>query len=246
MFNGLRRGMLGALHLVFPPRCIGCGGAVASDFGLCGACWCDTPFVTGLACDKCGAPLPGDDEGTPVLCDECMRIDRPWNRGRAALTYQGTGRRLILALKHGDRLDLVPPLAGWLHRAALPLLSPDMLVAPIPLHRLRLLKRRYNQSALLSREMARIARLDHCPDLLLRSRITPSQEGLGRDARFANVNGALAVTPKRKDLLAGRKVLLVDDVMTSGATLAVAAEACMRAGAALVCVVTLARVAKDA
>lgn len=238
--------MLGVLHLVFPPRCIACGGAVASDFGLCGDCWRDTPFVTGLVCDKCGAPLPGDDDGAQTLCDDCMAHARPWGQGRAALLYSGTARRLVLALKHGDRLDLVPPLAGWLNRAALPIMTPDMLVAPIPLHRFRLLKRRYNQSALLSGALARLSGLQHCPDLLLRSRATPSQEGLGHDARFANIDRALSVNRKRKATLAGRNVLLVDDVMTSGATLSAATDACFAAGAASVSVVTLARVAKDA
>jgi ComF family protein len=153
---------------------------------------------------------------------------------------------MVLALKHGDRLDLARPAAGWLMRAARPLLLPDMLVAPIPLHWLRLLKRRYNQSALLSKALSGLAGLEHCPDLLIRRRATPSQEGRNRDARFANLSDALALHPRRAAKVEGRHILLIDDVMTSGATLAAAAEACVAGGAKGVSVLVLARVAKDA
>lgn len=238
--------MLGALHLMFPPRCIACGEGVCSDFGLCPSCWRDTPFAAGLVCDKCGVPLPGEDEGKPEFCDDCLTIARPWQRGRAALIYKGAARRMVLAFKHGDRLDLRRPMAAWLMRAAAPMVEPGMLAAPVPLHRLRLIKRRYNQSALLSGAVAVAAGLDHVPDLLQRTRATPSQEGLHRDDRFANMAGAVRVNPRREDLLAGRAVLLVDDVMTSGATFAACAEVCLAAGAANVSVLALARVAKDA
>lgn len=121
-----------------------------------------------------------------------------------------------------------------------------MLVAPIPLHWLRLFKRRYNQSAFLSKAIAQSARLDHCPDLLIRPRATGTQDGKGRDARFANMAGAIVLHPKRAAKVDGRHVLLIDDVMTSGATLAAAAEACIAGGARAISVLTMARVAKDA
>jgi len=238
--------MLGALHLLFPPRCIACGDTVVSDFGLCGACWQQTPFVTGLVCDKCGTPLPGPDEGVAEFCDDCLRIARSWQQGRAALVYQDAARRMVLAFKHGDRLDLARPFAAWLQRAAQPLLLPGTLIAPVPLHRLRLIRRRYNQAALLSGALARAAALQHVPDLLQRARMTPSQEGLHRDDRFANIAGAIRVHRRHKALLQGRNVLLIDDVMTSGATFAACADACLAAGAQTVSVAALARVAKDA
>lgn len=231
---------------MLPPQCIGCGAAVDSDFGLCGSCWRDTPFIAGLVCDRCGTPLPGEDAGHAEYCDDCLTLARPWDRGRAVMLYRDMGRRLVLAFKHGDRLDLARPAAGWLLRAAAPILLPDMLVAPVPLHWSRLLRRRYNQSAVLSRALARLAGLDHCPDLLVRHRKTPSQEGRDRDARFANLSDAIRAHPRRAARIAGRPVLLIDDVMTSGATLAAAADACLAKGAAAVSVLALARVAKDA
>lgn len=238
-------GMQALLHVVYPPQCLSCDARVTTDFGLCSACWRDTPFISGLVCTKCGTPLPGDDTATEVLCDDCLTIARPWSQGRAALVYKDNARKLVLSLKHGDRIDLARPAAQWMLRVAQPMLVPGMLVAPIPLHWMRLIKRRYNQAALLSAGLAKLASLDHCPDLLQRRRSTGSQEGRSRDARFANMADALTVHPRRAARIEGRHILLVDDVMTSGATLAAAAEACVAAGAIGISVLVMARVTKD-
>jgi predicted amidophosphoribosyltransferase len=238
--------MQAALHMIYPPQCLNCDALVATDFGLCGECWRQTQFAAGLVCDLCGVPLPGTDPGHAVHCDDCLTIARPWVQGRAAIVYADAGRDMVLALKHGDRMDLAQPCAGWMLRAGQPILRPGMVVAPVPLHWLRLLRRRYNQSALLSAAVARGAGLDHCPDLLHRARRTPTQDGRTRDGRFANVQGALRVTPRHAARIRGRPVLLVDDVMTSGATLAAGAEACLAAGAESVSILVLARVAKEA
>lgn len=234
-----------AIAAIYPPQCISCDALVASDFGLCPACWRDTPFISGLVCCKCGSPVAGE-EGQEVLCDDCLAVERPWSAGRAALLYRDNARRMVLALKHGDRMELARPAAPWLRQAAAPLLRPETLVVPVPLHWWRLIRRKYNQAALLSAALAREAGLEHCPDLLLRRRSTGSQEGRSRDDRFANLRGAFAVHPRRRDRIAGRPVLIVDDVMTSGATFSAAATACLAAGASRVDVVALARVAKDA
>ncbi|WP_126975281.1 ComF family protein [Frigidibacter oleivorans] len=241
-----RRGWRGGIDLIFPPQCVACDAPVAEPFGLCPACWGNAGFIRGLACDLCGAPLPGEAEpGRAEHCDDCLRVARPWVQGRAAMVYEGTGRQLVLALKHGDRLDLVPALARWLAQAAAPLIRPGTLIAPVPLHWRRLLARRANQSALLSGALARAVNCDHCPDLFRRRRATPSQDGRSRDDRFRNLAGAIRVAPARAARLRDRDLLIVDDVMTSGATFAAAAEAALAAGAGSVRVLSLARVAKD-
>lgn len=238
-------GLQTALRIVYPPRCLTCSGAVDSDFGLCGTCWRDTQFIGGTMCDACGVPLPGVESGHQVHCDECMTTARPWAHGRAAVLYKDNGRRLVLGLKHNDRQDVARPAALWMAAAAKDVLKPNMLIAPVPLHWTRLLKRRYNQSALLAQALAKEVDLECCPDLLTRPRRTLPLDGMGRDARFEALEGAIRPHPNRKHKMAGRSVMLVDDVMTSGATLTAATLACQSAGAVHVCVVTLARVEKD-
>ncbi|MEQ9692824.1 ComF family protein [Shimia sp. SDUM112013] len=234
-----------AIQLIYPPRCIECGGLVESDFGLCGPCWCGTPFIGGLVCDLCGTPLPGTDDGSPVCCDDCMKTERPWQKGRSALLYKDNARKLVLALKHGDRHDIVQPAAKWMMQAARPLLRPNIIVVPVPLHYLRLLKRRYNQSALLAQALARVLSMPWCPDALQRPHTRGSMSGLAFEERYRKMQGSFRPHPRRAHFLAERPVLLIDDVMTSGATLSAATEACFHAKAKEVHILTLARVAKD-
>jgi ComF family protein len=237
-------GLQALLHTVYPPQCVSCDERVTTDFGLCGTCWRDTPFISGLVCDQCGTPLHGDDTGEAALCDDCLATPRPWTRGRAALVYDANARHMVLALKHGDRLDLARPAASWLLAAAAPIVEPGMLVAPVPLHWFRLLRRQYNQAALLSAALAKAAGLAHCPDLLQRARHTGTQDHKDREGRIANIKGAIRAHPGRVAGILGRHVLIVDDVMTSGATLAAATEACLAAGARAVSVLALARVTR--
>ncbi|MEY8843347.1 ComF family protein [Cribrihabitans sp. XS_ASV171] len=153
---------------------------------------------------------------------------------------------MILALKHGDRPELARPAARWLAQAGRDILVEGMLIAPVPLHWSRLIKRRYNQSALLAWHLGQETGLTVCPDLLQRHQRTPKLDGMSAEIRFATLRDTIRVHPKRRHQLVGRDVLLVDDVMTSGATLSACARACLSAGAARIRVLALARVAKDA
>jgi ComF family protein len=235
-----------AVELLYPPRCLGCGVMVDTDFGLCGPCWRDTPFIGGLVCEACGTPLQGGHDGHRIECDSCMKTPRPWQAGRSALIYKDRARQMVLALKHGDRAEIARPAALWLARAARELVQDNMLIVPVPLHWTRLIKRRYNQSALLATGLGQELGLPHCPDALVRFRRTRTLDGKSAAERFASLAGAISVNSKRRHRITARPVLLVDDVMTSGATLAACTEALKAAGSREVYTVTLARVAKDA
>lgn len=160
------------------------------------------------------------------------------------MLYQGVARRLVMQLKHGDRQDIAAPAAHWLAEAVAGLLPVDTLVAPVPLHRWRRVRRGYNQSALLSRRLAGHLGLCDLPDLLQRPHATPSLDGKTRAERHRILSGALRVNPRHAAVVAGRPVLLVDDVMTSGATFSAATEALHAAGSGPVTVLALARVGK--
>ncbi len=234
------------IRAIYPAQCVACDAPTEAEFGLCGSCWRETKFIGGLICDTCGTPLPGEDRGEVIQCDDCMTIARPWYRGRAALIYTGIGRRLVLSLKHGDRTDLARPAAMWMTRVVRPLLKENTVLVPVPLHWIRLARRRYNQAALLVHALGKAVDRPVCADALLRPKKTKALEGHNRDARFAVLADAIMPNPNRTAQIAGKSVLLVDDVMTSGATLAACAEAATAAGAADVSIVTLARVVKDA
>lgn len=220
---------------------------VEDDFALCGPCWRDTPIIAGLCCDGCGAPLPGEDTGHPEHCDDCLHLARPWSHGRAALLYRDNARKLVLALKHGDHHEVLRPAAVWMHTAAKPLLHNGVThIVPVPLHWTRLLKRRFNQSALLAQAVGKLCQLPVVPDLLIRTKRTQGLDGLNRDARFAELQQSISLNPRWQGKLADQSVLLVDDVMTSGATLSASAQVVLQAGAKDVQTLTLARVVKDA
>jgi len=234
------------IRAIYPAQCVACDAATEDDFGLCGTYWRDAQFISGTICDCCGTPLMGDAPDGDAKCDDCLTIARPWNRGRAVLAYSGVGRQLVLSLKHGDRTDLAQPAARWMVRQAAGLVAPDTVIVPVPLHWVRLLRRRYNQAAIMANIMGKLLGVAVCPDALVRPRATKSLTGHSRAQRFEVLDGAVRFHPKRQHILTGRRVLLVDDVMTSGATLAACADACLAAGAARVDVVVLARVVKDA
>ena len=240
MLNTFGKRLLDALY---PPACVSCGALTDAPHGLCPECWSDVTFISGLTCAKCSVPLPGSAQ-EDTLCDTCLRHPPAWDAGQAALLYSGAGRRIVLGLKHGDRLDLARPLAGWMQRAGSRVLPRADIVAPVPLHWRRLLQRSFNQASELVRQPAIAEGRTVLPGLLVRNRATPSQDGKTRAERFDNQRGAIAVAPRQAERIRDRNVLLIDDVLTTGATLSAAAEACRAAGAARVDVLVLARVAR--
>ena len=111
------------IRAIYPAQCVACDVATTDDFGLCGACWRDTQFISGTICDACGTALPGDFGDYDAKCDDCLRIVRPWEKGRSVLAYTGVGRKLVLSLKYGDRTDLAQPVARWMVRKAEPVIQ---------------------------------------------------------------------------------------------------------------------------
>jgi ComF family protein len=240
------RGARGLLDLVLPPRCLRCGLAVDSQGRLCAECWRSLTFLGPPQCRLCGYPLPHALPEAP-LCGECAREAPAYDRARAALRYDDGARRLILAFKHADRTDIAPAFGVWLARAGAELLAEAELIAPVPLHRFRLLKRGYNQAAILAQALAKATALPLIPDLLQRQRATASQQGLSGRARLENVTpAAFRVHPWQRGRVEGRAVMLIDDVLTTGATVGACARVLRRAGASRVDVLTLARVVRDA
>ncbi|MGY3438504.1 MULTISPECIES: ComF family protein [unclassified Marinovum] len=235
-----------ALRMIYPPQCLLCRELVESDFGLCGPCWRDTPFSGGLVCDSCGTPLPGDDPSEIAQCDGCIAHPPAWDRARTVLLYRDNARRLVLGMKHSDRHDIARVGAGWLARQVAPLVQPHMLVVPVPLHWMRMMQRRYNQSARLAEGVAAHLGLSYCPDLLKRVRRTRSLGTMTRAQRHAVLDGAIQIhVGRRHRIAAGRPVLLIDDVLTTGATLGACAEALRDGGAGVICAGVLARATRE-
>lgn len=227
--------------LVLPPRCKNCGALVADDHALCADCWSRLRFLGPPWCARCGRPFEFDP-GEGALCGACIKVPPAFDRARAALAYDDQSREMILRFKHGGDEGLSRILARWMCQAGGDLLGEEVLIVPVPLHPLRRIRRRFNQSALLAGELARVTGYPHDPLSLRRRRMTQSQGGLGKNARRENVRAAFHVPERCRPRIAGRNILLVDDVWTSGAT----AEACIRAlrkaGAGRVDLLTLARV----
>lgn len=236
----------GALDLLLPPRCLGCGAPVERQGGLCADCWAPLRFLQPPCCDRCAWPLQQGGPGAE-LCPVCVAKPPPWDRCRAALAYDEASRGLVLRFKHAERIEAAATFARWLAAAGRDLVADAELILPVPLHRWRLLRRGYNQSALLARHLARLCGVPWSPALLRRRRATPSQQGLGAAARRANITAEVfAVPARRRPALVGRRVLLVDDVLTTGATLGACSRVLRAAGCARVDVLVLARVVKPA
>lgn len=233
------------IQTLFPPQCLLCEAWVAEQGGLCPACFADAEFLTGLTCDSCARPLPGHrEDDSPVQCDICLDHAPVWGRARAMLRYAGRGKDLVMMFKHADRTDIAPGAAKMLMRHAGDVITPGVRLVPVPLHWRRMVKRRYNQSALLAQALAGISGGRFVPDALRRPKATRALGAFKADERHAELEGAIALHDARA--IAGRRVVIVDDVYTTGATLTACAERVLEGGALSVDVVVLARVAPKA
>jgi ComF family protein len=233
------------LDAVLPPLCLGCGEIVGETGTLCATCWSKQAFLGPPHCARCAWPFPADaDAGPDALCGACLAHPPRYRRARAVLVYDQPSRALVLPFKHGDRTDMAAAYAAWMVRAGAELLAETDLIAPVPLHWRRLFTRRYNQAVLLAKGIAKRSGKALAPDLLRRVRWTGSQAGLRATERRDNVRRAFAVHPRWADRIDGKSVLLVDDVLTTGATVEACALALRRAGASHVDVLTLARVVR--
>lgn len=229
------------MRLLFPPVCLGCRDLVASPGTLCAECWPAVRFLERPWCPVMGTPFP-HDMGEGYLSGEAIADPPPFARARSAVAYGGVASRMVQALKFSDRTDLAPWMARWMLRAASELIPDADLVVPVPLHRRRFFSRRFNQSAELARAFARLSGLCYGPEVLVRRRVTRRQVGLGARQREENVRGAFLVPPEGEMALRGKRVILVDDVYTTGATVGAATRALKRGGAREVDVLTFARV----
>ena len=232
------------LDILLPPRPLDGAGSVQSH-GLGPRAWERIRFLDDPVCDGCGAPFD-HDQGEGARCAACQARPPAFDRARAACLYDEHARDLILKLKHADRTDLAPLFARWLARAGADLLEDADAVAPVPLHPARLLRRRYNQAAEIARPLARLARLAYLPDALVRAKATPTQAGRSGDARRRNVAGAFRVAERWRPRLDGARIVLVDDVLTTGATLEGCARVFKAAGVARVDALVIARVQSSA
>lgn len=243
----LSRAICWVIDLVLPPRCPGCGTTVGEPHTFCAPCWGGLRFLgpqEGCAC--CGEPAGVDATFEGWRCGQCLTDPPPFASAQAAFVYGGAIRSAILAFKHRGRTELAAMLARPMARAAADLLErPDTVLVPVPLHRWRLWRRGYNQAALLAHALARQTGRDWLPDALERVRATRTQQGLSRAERMRNLARAFRVPERRQAMVRGRAVVLVDDVLTTGATARRCTRALLRAGAREVRVLTLARVAAE-
>ena len=231
--------------LVVPPLCLACHRPVSSHDAICARCWSDIDFIRAPLCDRLGIPLPFDIGGTMISA--AAAADPPdYERARAVARFDGVMRELVHDFKFRDRHDARRLFGRWLAEAGAALLADADIVVPVPLSRARLATRRFNQAALLAQEVARLTRRRYEPLALQRIKRTQSQVGLSRQQRRDNVAGAFAVAEAAKPDLAGAKVVLLDDVVTTGATARACARVLKRAGAARVDVLALAMVTDPA
>lgn len=230
-----------AVDLVVPPVCLACHTPLAGHDSLCAACWRGIAFIRPPLCDRLGIPMPFAAMQGPLISAAAAADPPVWDRARAVAVFDGTSvmRDLIHALKYADRHDARRLFGRWLVEAGAEILADADLIVPVPLTRWRLIRRQFNQAALLASEVAALSGVPADVGVLVKTRTTPAQVGLSRAERRSNVAGAFRVRAARRDAVAGRRVVLIDDVITTGATVGACARMLRGAGAARVDVLAL-------
>lgn len=241
----LRRALAACADIVVPPCCLVCRARIGAHHLLCPACWTDVDFIRPPLCDVLGSPLPFDT-GERTVSAGAIAHPPAYDRARAVAHFGGAMRTLVHQLKYADRHDARTLFGRWMAEAGRELIAGTDVIVPVPLSRLRLLLRHFNQAAVLASALSRQARVPMDPMLLRRTRWTKSQVGMTRDQRRRNIAGAFGVPRHRRAWLKGRAVLLVDDVVTTGATVDACARTLKRAGAVRVDVLALALVTSEA
>ncbi len=247
LFDLARRAGEALVDVIYPPACLVCRRAIAEQGGLCPACWGEIAFIERPFCERLGVPFERDLGQPGLISLEAAAHPPVFARARAVARYDSDGARaLAYRLKYRDRLELAEPIGRWMARAGAELLAESDLIAPVPLHRRRLFARQFNQSAALAQVIARESGVPQDSFALVRVKATRPQVGLSRAQRGANLSGAFKVTPERAAAVRGRRIVLVDDVLTTGATANAAARALLRAGATQVDLLVFARAVTSA
>ncbi len=232
-----------AVDIVLPPLCFQCADPLDHHGGLCGQCWSALNFIRDPLCMRCGYPFEFEMD-QEALCGACLKRVPGYDLARSALTYDDQGRSMVLGLKYSDRNEGLTSFARWMTQAGLDLITDSDLILPVPLHAMRLWRRRFNQAALIAEKIGRLNGLPVNALLLKRHKATAVQGGLSRRERHLNVRGAFCVSPADKKQLDGKRILLIDDVLTTGATVESCARTLKNAGAAQVNILTLTRVVR--
>jgi len=241
VFAPARSALRFVLDFGLPPLCPACRGVIGDDGGLCASCWSKLSFIARPYCERLGTPF-GYDPGPDVLSAEAVANPPAFSRARAAVRYDEVARALVHSLKYGDRLDLAPTMGRWMAQTGRELTEGADGLVPVPLHWRRLWARRFNQAAALAAAISKVSGVPVVDDALKRMRATAQQVGLAKADRATNVQGAFQVPEEKHALVSDKRLVLIDDVLTSGATADACTRALLRAGARQVDVLTFARV----
>ena len=233
-----------AADIIFPPQCLSCRTSIGIGGSLCPDCWEDMSFISDPQCEICGLPFELE-AADGILCGSCIKTPPPYQTARSVLKYDDKSRNLITNFKYGDKIHACDNFAKWMARAGKKTIENSDVITPVPLHRIRLFTRRYNQSALLTNSLKKITGIPAYNELLIRNKHTRPQVGLLPKQRKENVKGVFSLNPKYKHFIEGKSVILVDDVMTTGATIEACSKILKKSGAHKVNVLTIARTVKS-